>query len=366
MLQTLFAVALKEFRHFWRDLPEVQSVIVAQALQIILLAFIDLNAHSVTTVIVDQDVTSESRELVQKLRATETFDIKYSTTSIDQAREHIRAGRARVAVVIPPEYGGKRARHAEADVLALVDGSDPNLSVQAINAISGVTAQITAEARGPEANLVRPHKILLFNPEGKTSNFTLPGLLAILLMSEWAYVAGAALAREREQETLERLLMTPLNLWGYLFGKITPHFAFALFNALTLLAIIHFVFAVPINGSFFLLLLAMVGYCLTLVSLGAYFAAEAESEQEVGGRLAELQFPALFLSGYVFPLATLPGWLLPLAYILPPTHMIEVMRGVALRGVGLNELWPSFIYLLGAPAALGLLAVRKFRRSINR
>lgn len=370
MLQTWLAIAYKELRQLLRGVTEMRDAMILQAIQIALLGFIDVNARDLPTVIVDQDESSYSRELVQKLQATETLKITHLTTSIEQARTHIRAGRARVGVVIPPDFGRMRSSHAQASVLALVDGSDSVASTQALSAIEGVTARLTHDAQeaDPDSGArggVSAHTMLLFNPEGKTSNFTLPALLAVLLMGEWAGFAGYALAREREEETLERLLMTPLNFWGYVLGKATPYLAGALVNAVVLLLVMTLGFDVPIRGSLPLLVTAMVLYCATVVALGMYFGADSGSGMEVAGRVNDLTFPALFLSGYIFPLSSIPKWLLPVSYLLPATHMVEIMRGITLRGVGIADLWVSFLYISVAPFVLMFLAIRKLRKSIN-
>ena len=366
---TFFAIARKEFMQLRRNKMIVRMVATLQITQLVLLGFIDTNARDLPTVVVDQDQSSYSRELVQKLRATETFDVRFSTSSIAQARGHIRAGRAKIALIIPPEFHRERARHAESHILALVDGTDATASGQALSAIDGLSAQIKVDTeqteREPAVSSVVPHSILLFNPKGLTSNFVLPGLLAIILMNAYMGLPAMALVRERQNGTLERLLMTPMSFTGFMIGKLAPYSIAGIANASVLLLAMRWLFHVPIQGNPILLLGACAIYLFTVLAVGMYIASTAPSEQAVGVKAGQLGMPMMFLCGYIFPLSSVPKWLLPVAYALPPTHMIEIIRGIALRDASISDLWVHFLYLFLAPVVLLTVAVKKFTGTIN-
>ncbi|CAN5865083.1 ABC transporter permease [soil metagenome] len=375
MWNTFLAIARKEFLHFLRNKAMLRVVLFMQGLQVVSLGFIDMTARDLPTVVVDQDQSSFSRELVQKLRATKTFDIRFTTSSIEQGREHVRAGRTKVALVIPPDFHRDRASHRTAQIMALVDGSDSVSSGQAIAAINGMAAQIAVVEEGTASDAViaqrgaavpiEPHSILLFNPTGETSIFMLPALCAFILGNLYMALSASALVREREQGTLERLIMTPMSFTGFMLGKLAPYLVIGLANAAGLLLLMSVVFHVPIRGSLLLLYAALSLYLLTMLALGVYQAAGASSAQELGMRQGFLTFPILYLSGYLFPLSSIPKWLLPVSYALPPTHMIEIMRGLALRGAGVEHLWTHLLFMVVAPAILLTLAVRKFKSTIN-
>ncbi|HSO34017.1 MAG TPA: ABC transporter permease [Labilithrix sp.] len=375
MWNTFLAIARKEFLHFLRNKAMLRVVLFMQGLQVVSLGFIDMTARDLPTVVVDQDQSSFSRELVQKLRATKTFDIRFTTSSIEQGREHVRAGRTKVALVIPPDFHRDRASHRTARIMALVDGSDSVSSGQAIAAINGMAAQIAVVEEGTASDAViaqrgaavpiEPHSILLFNPTGETSIFMLPALCAFILGNLYMALSASALVREREQGTLERLIMTPMSFTGFMLGKLAPYLVIGLVNAAGLLLLMSVVFHVPIRGSLLLLYAALSLYLLTMLALGVYQAAGASSAQELGMRQGFLTFPILYLSGYLFPLSSIPKWLLPVSYALPPTHMIEIMRGLALRGAGVEHLWTHLLFMVVAPAILLTLAVRKFKSTIN-
>lgn len=371
---SFIAIARKEFLHFLRNKQMLRIVLFMQAVQLVSLGFIDMTAYDLPTVVVDQDQSSFSRELVQRLKATKTFDVRITTSSVEQGREHVRAGRAKIALIIPPDFHRDRASRRTARIMALVDGSDSVSSGQALAAIDGMAAQLTveevrqasdAELEARATVLVEPHSILLFNPTGETSNFMLPALLAFILGNLYVGLSAQALVREREQGTLERLIMTPLDFTGFMLGKLAPYLVIGLANAGGLLLLMTVVFHVPIRGSLLLLYFALALFLLSTLALGVYLAAGISSAQEVGLRQSFLTFPILYLSGYLFPLSSIPKWLLPVSYALPTTHMIEIIRGLALRGAGIEHLWVSLLYLLVAPVILLSLAVRKFKSTIN-
>lgn len=362
---SFLAVATKEFLHFGRNKLLIRMMFALQMLHLVMLGFIDTSARDLPTVVVDQDVTSDSRELVAKLKAARTFDIKFLTSSTAQGRDHVRAGRARVALVIPPDYHRERLL-GSARVLALVDGTDSFVSTQAVAALGALAARLDVEEvdTTEEPRPLRVHSMQLFNPEGKTANFILPGLLPILLAGAFMLLSGSSLVREREEGTLERILMAPVSFSGLMFGKLVPYFVAAIVNQIVLVAAMRFVFGVPLNGSLVALSIAFVLYALVTLALGVFLAAGARTQTEVGARQMLIQTANVLISGYVFPLSSLPSFLLPVAYALPATHLIEVLRGITLRGASLSDLWMDFLYLALAPVVLLVGAVLRFRSTV--
>lgn len=365
--RSLVAVAQKEIVHAKRDKMALRQLVVMQTLQLVMLGFIDTTVHDLPMVVVDQDQSSESRELLAKVAATGTFDVKYRTNSQGQARDLIREGRASVALIVPSDYHLHRARGEPASTLVLVDGSDPVASNQAIASINGLAGQMNVESAGAAnaSPALVPHSIILYNPQGRTSNYLLPSLLAIMVGTAFLMLSANALIRERDRGNLERLLMTPINLTGLMLGKLAPYFIIGLIDVAVFLLVMRWVFLVPINGSMVTLAVAMVLYLLTVLSLGTFLASSARSAAETGGRAALFTLPNFFLSGYIFPLTSIPKFLLPISYLLPATHMISVMRGIVLRGAGFTDLLPDFLYLALAPAVLTVLSARRFAASVE-
>src|SRR5580700_569821 len=256
-LSSFVAIFTKEFVHMRRDRATLVIALAIPVFQLVLFGFIDQTVSNLPTVVVDQDATRYSRELLDKLRATHTFKIARVTSDPHAAREDITAGRARVGVVIPPDFHDKRARGEQAKLLVLIDGSDGNVSAQALASVNGVAAdenlhtvqeRLKVGVTAPEDALsVQP--IILFNPEGRTANYIIPGLIAVLLMMVGVVLSAGAIVREREQGTFEQLLVTPINPIGLVMGKLMPYLVFGLIETALVLLLMRFAFAVPIRGS---------------------------------------------------------------------------------------------------------------------
>jgi ABC-2 type transport system permease protein len=364
--QVFWAIAHKELTQFWRNKRTLRMLLLMQCFDTAVFGVMDFTVRELPTVLVDEDRTEESRELVQRIAATKTFDIEYATSSTEQARGHIRAGRAKVAVVIPPDYGRTRAAGRPSQILVLVDGSNAATTDATTASIDGIAARMNFEAQREVVGPVRRidlHTVLLFNPQARTANYMLPGLFAIML-ADWYILFGMlALSGERDGGNLERLLMTPMSYSGLVAGKLAPWCAIGVLNGLISLLVMRFGLGVPLRGDVVLLVTAMGLYLLTCVAIGLFFGASGQKFGEIWWSYQS--FAAFWLSGYVFPRSSLPKVLLVVSSVLPQTHFIEIMHGILLRGASATELAPRLLYLVVAPLLVMFAAARRFARSVN-
>lgn len=367
MWSAVWAIAYKEYLQVFRS-GAMRKHLTFQVAEFAMIAWINITVRNLPTVIVDRDQTTESRVLVERLQATQVFHMAFSTTSTEQAREHIKSGRAKVAIVIPPEYSRARGSGATGEILALVDGADAASSSQAITALEGAIARMNLEVvpeSADRASTVTAHSVLLYNPQGTTSTFLLPGLLAVNLAFGYLKMIMRGLTAERAAGTLDRLLMTPLNSTGLILGKVVTYFIIGVCNALVFLLVFRYGFDLPFRGSIPLLILGTMLYILTILSLGAFVAAKVNNMGEANATAVVLLVPSVTLSGFIYPLSSVPDVLLPVAYALPQTHFIEIVRGVCLRGASLSELAPAFVFLAVAPIVLTIGAAIRFSKAIS-
>ncbi|HEY4015281.1 MAG TPA: ABC transporter permease [Polyangiaceae bacterium] len=363
------AVLLKEFVHIRRDRGTLVIALTIPIFQLILFGFIDQTVTNVPTVVVDQDGTSESRLLMDRLVATHTFAIREVTRDPREARGAITEGRAKVGVIIPPDFHGHRARGDGAQVLVLIDGSDSNVSAQALGAINGMAADVNVKALGGSvaigagsAPALSVQPIVLFNPDGRTANFIIPGLVAILLQIVAMVLTAVSIVRERERGTLEQLLVTPIDPLGLMLGKLAPYLVIGLAEMAMILTAMRFGFDVPISGNLaFLFAMALV-YLFALLSMGLFISTRAQTQAQAQQMAQFFLLPSIFLSGYIFPVAGLPFVLKWIGRLLPATHMIEVMRGVVLRSASPLELLPNVLALVAISTVMVALSVRQFRK----
>jgi ABC-2 type transport system permease protein len=364
MMSSFLAVFRKEVLHIRRNRGVLIVTVMMPIMQLVLFGFIDQTVHDVATVVVDQDRSVESRELMDKLRATKTFDVKEVTTNPRTAREAITSGHAQVAVVIPPDYHDLRAHDRPAKILVLIDGSDSTVSAGALASVNGVVADVnlsvtSRDVRGGLPLSAQP--IILFNPEGRTANYIIPGLVAILMQLIAIFLAAGSIVRERERGTMEQLMVTPVDPLGLMLGKIAPYLVLGLGETALILTIMRWVFAVPIQGSLVFLFGIMIVYLAALLSLGLFISTRAKTEIEAMQSAQMFLLPSIFLSGYIFPFNGMPFALQIVGHCLPATHMVAVMRGIVLRDAGPLEMSTHVLALVAFAVVLVWASARRMR-----
>jgi ABC-type multidrug transport system permease subunit len=372
MWASFVAIFRKEFLHVLRDRGTLALSLAIPLFQLVLFGFIDMTVRDLPTVVVDQDHSTESRAFADELRATRTFKVARVTSDAREARGDITAGRARIGVVIPPDFHDRRARKSGAKVLVLIDGSDSQVSSQALAAVNGLASQVTIEdirTRAKPLGFVADpalsvQPVLLFNPSGRTANFIIPGLVGVMLQMVATLLTAVALVRERERGTLEQLLVTPVHATGLMFGKIVPYLFIGILETAVILAVMRFGFDVPIRGNLGFLFVIAVVYLFATLSMGMFISTIATTQAQAQQMTMFFVLPSVFLSGYIFPQAGLPRVLYWLGETFPATHMIAIMRGIVLREAGPRDLVPNIAALVAISVILVTLSVRRFQRLV--
>ncbi|HEX8173244.1 MAG TPA: ABC transporter permease [Thermoanaerobaculia bacterium] len=361
------AVFRKELTQMMRDRVTVMFALAVPVFELILFGVIDMNAHDIPTIVLDQSRTQESRRLVEQFGATSYLRVVDYAASREQLQHAIVAGRAQVAIEIPPDYARNLAAGREADVLVLIDGSDSTVASQALSAANGVALQNNIEdfiARGGRPR-IEAHPVMLFNPDMRSANLLIPGLISILLTFSGTILSAFAIVKERERGTLEQLMVTPVSPLAVVLGKILPYMGLAYVTLTVVLLLMRFLFRVPIHGSVTLLLLLSSVYLLALLSFGLVISSRASSQMEAMQQAMGIMLPSILLSGYIFPLASLPLPLRVVAHILPATHFIQIARGIVIRGATFADLWQPVASLLVISAVLILASARAFKKTIS-
>ena len=362
-------VLRKEAVQMLRDRATLQFALAVPAFQLVLFGLIDTNVRHVRTVVFDQSRTEQSRTLLADFQNTSYFDVVAYAPSRPAMREAIVAGRASVAVEIPPDFARRRLDGRPADVSVLIDGSDSTISSAALAAVNGVALSRSLERLADRANVsdlaIRVHPLLLFNPDSRSANLLIPGLVAILLTFSGTLLAAFAIVRERERGTLEQLMVTPASPVAVVLGKLLPYLFLAFVQLLFILFLMTVVFRVPIHGNLFLLLGLAVIYLFALLSMGLLVSSRARSQMEAIQLSQMLLLPSIMLSGYIFPLSSLPGPLRVFAQVLPATHFIAISRGIIIRGAVFGDLWRSVAALIAIAAVLVAGSTRAFHKTIS-
>jgi len=362
------AVFYKEVLHVRRDAATLFFSLVIPLLQMIVLGFaIDTNIRQVNTVVYNADGRRESRELLDRLKNSDTFHIMRYVQDDNALNDAIISGRARVGVKIPVDYSDRLLHHMSAQVLVLIDGSDSSVAGQAINVTTAIgldesLRRVLQDRLAAFPVDMRPK--ILFNPDSRSPNFFLPGLTAVLLLNVTTFLTAFSIVREKERGTLEQLFVTPVRPMGLLFGKLLPYLGIGFFELSMILAFMRFVFLVPIHGSVPLLALFSLPYLFVSLSIGILVSSKANTQSEAM-QLSFLTFlPSIFFSGYIFPRETMPWIFYALSNFIPATYFINITRGIILRGAGIRHLWFDALALFAMGAVLIIIAARRFHNKV--
>src|SRR6201987_2242500 len=279
MFRGFRAVFYKETLHVRRDFGTLFFSLIIPLLQMLLLGYgIDTSIRQINTVVFNADGRQESRELLDRLKNSDTFHVIRYVTSDGEMNNMIIAGKAHVGIKIPVDYSDKLMHQMSAQVLVLIDGSDSSVAGQAINVTTAIglneaLPRVLANTAAALAVDMRPK--VLFNPDSRSPNFLLPGLTAVLLLNVTTFLTAFSIVREKERGTLEQLFVTPVKPFGLLLGKLLPYFFIGFTELCLILTCMRFIFQVPIHGSVLLLAFLSLPYIFVSLSLGILISSKA-------------------------------------------------------------------------------------------
>jgi len=366
----LSAILFKEFISVWRDPMTLFFMFFPPLVEMIAFGFaLDTDVKHMATVVLDQDHTVESRELIDRFVNTETFRVVGEVGSPEQMASVIRAGRAYVGIQIPPQFTRDLRGGHPVQVQVLIDGSNSTNALSALNTALSVSLRRSMEAmlretgrRVPPLEL-RPQ--MLYNPTMRGPNFYVPGVIGVVLQIGTTFATAMAVVRERERGTLEQLLVSPLSRWGLMLGKLIPYMCIGMMMALLLFAIMRFIFHVPIAGSVIAMIVSTIVYVFALLSLGLFVATKAENQMQALQMSMTFILPSVFFSGFIFPRETMPWLFWALGTIIPTTYFISLMRAIILRGATFFEYWQNLAIMTGMAIALFSVCALRFRKKIG-
>ena len=361
------AVFYKETLHVRRDFGTLFFSLIIPLLQMLLLGYgIDTNIRHINTVVFNADGRRESRELIDRMKNSDTFHVVRYVTNDHDMNEMIIGGKARVGIKIPVDYSDKLLHQMRAQVLVLIDGSDSTVAGQAINVTTaiGLDESLRRALVNNETFAVDMRPKLLFNPDSRSPNFFLPGLTAILLLNVTTFLTAFSIVREKERGTLEQLFVTPVRPMGLLLGKLLPYLGIGFFELCMILTFMRFAFRVPIHGSVILLAFLSLPYIFVSLSLGILISSKANSQSEAMQLAFLTILPSIFFSGYIFPRETMPKIFYAISYFVPASYFINITRGVILRGAGITHLWIDALALFAMGTFLLVIAARRFQNKV--
>jgi len=369
----LLTIMRKEFIHIRRDPRTLIIMFFIPVMQMFLLGYAaTTNVEHLRTAVLDQDRTARSRALIDAYRASNYFDIVYYVEDKEALLALLDSGEARAGMIIPQGYGHALARGEEVQIAFFIDGSDPNVANTAFSAAQSVgqaqSVEVTMQALSRQAGQlpgieVRPR--VLYNPEMKSSSFMIPALIGTIMQYLTTLFTALAIVREREQGTIEQLIVTPIKSWELVVGKVLPYVIIAFWDLGEILLVGVFWFKVPVRGSVPLLLALALLFLLTCLGIGLLISATAHTQQEAMFMAFLILLPSIFLSGFFFPLEAMPLVLRGISYAIPLRYFLIIVRSIVLKGVGIAPLTDEVIALAIFGTVIMFAATRRFRKRLE-
>lgn len=375
-MRRLRALMRKELTHMRHDPRTVMMILIMPILQLVLLGYAaNTDVRNVAAAVYDQDNTRASRELLDAFRSTGFFSIDYVAYSDTDVNRLIQGGKASVGIIIPPNYSRDLAGGRTGEVGVLVDGSDPTVAAAALSA-----ATLAGQAHGTSLRLeqlasvgrvsgaplpVEVRTRVLYNPNLLSSYNMIPGLIALILMMTTMNLTSAAIVKERERGTIEQLIVTPIRSWELVIAKITPYVLVSMIDVMIILVVGTFWFGVPIRGSLMLLLTLTGLFLLPNLGIGLVVSTIARTQQQAQFMVMPIMLPTFFLSGFLFPVSTLPAVLQVISRFLPVSYFLVIVRSIVIKGAGLELLLPQVAALTAFSLLLMGFAALRFRKTLD-
>ncbi|WP_054693475.1 ABC transporter permease [Syntrophomonas palmitatica] len=368
-MNRIMAVINKEYIQMKRDRMTLALIFMIPLVQLLLFGFaIQTEVKHIPTVVFDQSLSPESRDLLESFSASGYFDIAYTSDSFSKVNRYIDSGQARVGIILPPDFTRNVKRGVPASVQVIVDASDSMVANQAIataNAIGLLKSQQmifkkVGLSQAPYDIRVRPW----YNPDGVTAYYMVPAILGIVVTMTMVIITAVAIVRERERGTLEQLLVSPLKPYELMIGKIVPYIVLGYLQITVALLVGVLVFHVPIRGSLVQLYLLTLFFITASLGLGLMISNLAQNQMQAFQLSFFVMLPSILLSGFMFPRAAMPKIIYYLTFVIPLTYYLDIIRGIVLKGIG-------FPYLVGQVTALLVfsvlmlgISVLKFKKNI--
>ena len=378
MRSLILPIMKKEFIEVWRDTRSLAFILAMPVIMLFLYGYgISSDVKRVPLVVYDRDGTPAARELIRRFTSTDYFVVAAEAANLRELRHSIDTGQAKVGLLIPEDFSRNLGAGRPAPIQFVVDGSDSNTAGIAIGNIAAISKGLELSPRDLRPDALIPLQSELsppielrtwvwYNPELRSSNFLIPGLTAVILMMLAALLTSLTVAREWERGTMEALIASPLHPYELMVGKILPYVVIGLVDVLFILLLAVFWFRVPLRGSVTLLMASSTIFLLGALGIGLFFSA-ATKNQQVAFQLSILatMLPALLLSGFFYPIENMPPILQAITTIVPARYFLVVIRGIFLKGVGVEVLWRELLFL-GAFAVLMLfVSSAKFKKRLE-
>ncbi len=370
----LVHIIKKEFIQLMRDRRLIGLVLVAPVIQLVIFGYVaSLDLRNIRTAVFDQDQSYQSRQFISAFKNSTYFSVNENVRSLKEEKYLLDKGSAMVAVNIPPDFSKDIESGRQAQVQFIIDGTNSNSAGIALSYINGIVYERQMDIlsrRGiaqiaNKINTIDARVRVFHNQEMKSVNFMVPGIIAALLTILTALLTAVSIVKEKEYGTLEQLIVSPIKPFELMLGKMIPFVILGFIDVIVVMLIGVFWFKVPILGSVPLLLLLCVVYLIASLGIGLMISTVSSSMQQTVLSIVFIMLPSILLSGFIFPIANMPRIIRAVTYIIPLRYFLTIVRGIFLKGVGMEYLWKDTLALLILGGLIFYAAVKRFRKKLG-
>ena len=376
-MKTIFQFIIKELLQVKRDKKMLVVIFMAPILQLIFLGYAaNMDVNVIHTTIYDQDKTSTSRDFIKRFEQSGYFKIDYYVNDYEEVTDLLIMGKTLVAIVIPKDFEKKINRRETAPLQTLFEGSDGNKASIALGYIQGIATKfsqgIVAETKdklGMKISLsgsLTPEVRVWYNPEMKTRNYMVPGILGLILMISTISLMSMAVVREREIGTLEQLIVTPIKNYQLILGKLIPFTLIGFVVLVIVMIIMTQWFGIVVRGNKLFLLFTALLFVLSNLGIGLFISTVSKTQQQaMMASVFAIMMPMIYLSGFAFPIENMPTIVQYITYVIPLKYFIIIIRGIVLKGIGFSSLWFETLILFGMGVTLLIFSSLRFSKKIE-
>jgi ABC-2 type transport system permease protein len=369
MFERIKNLVFKEFIHYFRQKRTVFFLVATPLIQIILFGYVaTMDVNNVSMALYDLDRSSESRELARRIESSGYFTIKRLPESPDEIRVLIDRGDVLCAIQINRGFGKDIQRSVPTEIQVIVDGTDSNTALIALGYVNTIIGEYSMDLMGIAMNAslrrLDLRNRVWYNPDLRSRNYMVPGVIALIVMLTCLLLTSMSIVREREVGTMEQLMVTPIRPVELMLGKTIPAAIVGYFDMALVTAFGVFWFAVPIHGTILLLLLCTGAYLLSVLGIGLFISTISRTQQQAMTATFFFFQPAILLSGFATPIDTMPVAFQYMTYLSPLRYFLVIVRGIFLKGVGIDILWPQIAALLILGIAILAASALRFKKRL--
>lgn len=370
-IKRTIAVIKKEFYQIKRDKRTIAIILLMPIMELLLFGYAaSTSVDHISTVVYNNDIGTESRELLDNFTNSQYFNMNYMAHSMSDVQKYIDDGYAKAGIVIPPEYSKNIKSGKTAQIQLIVDGSDPTTAQTILSSAGSVVQSMSVKIVGTPSSDTMSQPLDLrsrvwYNADMSSINFNVPGLIGVILQTVTLMLTSFSIVREREKGTMEQLIVTPISKMELMVGKIIPYVIIGFIDIVLALVLSIFWFKVPVAGSIALLLFFSVIFLFSALGIGLLISTVSKSQLQAMQLSMFMIMPNILLSGYMFPREAMPKIIQVISNVFPLTYFIKVLRGIILKENGFSSLKNEFIILAVFGVAVLSIATFKFKKKID-